>query len=418
MNNIELNQKQREAYSLMETGHNIFITGMGGVGKSLLIKLFTERYKTKMKIATTSTTGTSAILIGGTTLHSYLGIKLGKGSVQDLINGMSRKAVDNWKKLDVLIIDEVSMLSPILFDKIEKIARILRKNESPFGGIQLILSGDFLQLPCVDSNNFCFEAKSWGSCITHTIYLTEIVRQEDVEFQNCLNEVRFANLSEQSIQLLKSCNDRKLDSTQASLSGIKPTRLFSTNDDVNYINEQEFQKISVGKQIYTYNIRIKNKKYEIAESYIKKQCRVESEISLCVGAQVMLLINLDVSSGLANGSRGIIVGFTDTSIPIVSFLTGITQEIDFNSWDITNGEEIVATISQIPLKLAWALSIHKAQGSTLDYAKIYLNNIFENGQAYVALSRIKNIEGLSLRGLNINKIKAHPKALEYYKNLK
>ena len=171
-----LNKEQQNALSYILQGDNIFVTGGGGTGKTVLINYFVKHYNNK-NIAVTSTTGTSAILIKGTTLHSYTGIGLGKGSMYSMLTKIKKKKYlrERWKRLDILIIDEISMLNPDLFDKLEEIARNIRRDERPFGGIQLILSGDFCQLPCIDSNNFCFEAKSWDKCIDQTIYLQGVL---------------------------------------------------------------------------------------------------------------------------------------------------------------------------------------------------------------------------------------------------
>ena len=170
--NIKLTEKQIEAFSLMDQGYNIFLTGAAGSGKTMLIKTFISLYKESKIIGVTSTTGISALLFGGTTLHSYLGIGLGTGTIESITKKifMFSWLRKRWNDIETLVIDEISMLSPELFDKIEEIARIVRRNKKPFGGIQLILSGDFCQLPCVKSEDFCFEAKSWDTCINYNIY--------------------------------------------------------------------------------------------------------------------------------------------------------------------------------------------------------------------------------------------------------
>ena len=238
---LELTTCQSNAFKLMSEGKNVFITGPGGVGKSLLIKMFKDAFLSVKNIAITSTTGISALLIGGTTLHSFLGIGLGTGSRQALVTKIKSKSYlkVRWVKLDTLIIDEISMLSPELFDKLEYIARIVRNNTMPFGGIQLILSGDFCQLPVVGSNNFVFESKSWKRCIDNVCHLSQIMRQTDSKFQKCLNEARIASLSDESKQLLTECVDRELTND----SGIKPTKLYPTNAEVDRINNIELEKL-------------------------------------------------------------------------------------------------------------------------------------------------------------------------------
>jgi len=419
LNKVTLNKKQKHAYSLLINGKNIFITGPGGVGKSAILKIFTKLYKKSRKIAITSTTGTSAILLNGTTLHSYLGLSYDVKDIKSLVDKIAhfnwlRK---RWIALECLIIDEISMLDPNLFDMLEEVARIIRDNDEPFGGIQLVISGDFSQLPCIGTNNFCFQAKSWKKCIHHSIYLDEIIRQGDPVFQNCLNNIRIGNITNEVIKVLESRKGENLYNSY----GIKPTRLYSKNYDVNRINNMELDELAKDdRQFYEYDMDIcvdscvNNK--NIAIEKFKKSCSTPVKIQICVGAQVMLLKNLDLANGLANGSRGIIINFID-DLPLVKFLNGEEKIINFNVWEVVENGKNILRAQQIPLKVAYAVSIHKSQGCSLDYAEIDLSTIFEYGQAYVALSRVKSLSGLSIVDINYDTIRAHPTAVEYYLNL-
>jgi len=416
---LKLSEKQKDALNKVIKGYNIFLTGAGGVGKSLIVKLFYDEYKDCKSIGITSTTGTSAILIGGTTLHSFLGIGLGKDSAESLYLKIKKKAYmfKRWRELDTLIIDEISMLSPHLFDKLELLARKLRYNELPFGGIQLILTGDFLQLPCIETDEFCFEAKSWDKCIKYSIYLTEIFRQEDSLFQTCLNEVRIGKLSKKSIDVLNSRVNKDLFNS----SGILPTKIYSLNIDVDKENEKELNKLSLKNEDleffeYELEVNLLKKNLKFVDEKIKKNCIAPQNLQLCIGAQVMLLYNIDLESGLANGSRGIITKFED-NLPIVKFINGVECAIDYQEWIIEENGEKIISITQIPLKVAYAITVHRSQGLTIDFAELDLSDIFEYGQAYVALSRVKNLEGLSIKNLNIRKIIANKKAVQYYENL-
>jgi len=416
---INLSKKQKEAYSLMEDGKSIFLTGAAGVGKTQVLKLFISNYKQTKIIGVTSTTGISALLFGGSTLHSFLGIGLGTGSIGYLCKQIAIKSFikKRWNEIDILVIDEISMLSPILFDKLEEMARIIRNNQEPFGGIQLILSGDFCQLPCVGSDDFCFESKNWHKCIQHSIYLDEIMRQKDIEFQECLNNVRIGLLCNKTINLLSSRLNVKLDNDY----GITPTRLFSTNSSVDYINNEEIDKLAAGDvEFYEYNMTFKLYANKQNADYIidkyKKSCNAPDKIQLCVGAQVMLLFNLDIDEGLVNGSRGIIIKFIN-DIPTVKFLNGKEVVIDYHIWEIMENDKKILRVIQIPLKLAYAITIHKSQGLSLDFVEIDLLHCFSPGQAYVALSRVKNLEGLSIIGIDFDKITAHQKAVAFYSNL-
>jgi len=430
--NVKLNRKQKLAVDMMMRGENVFLTGPSGTGKSTVVHYFKNIVGSTKKIAITSTTGISALLIGGTTLHSYLGIGLGNQNVQDTVKMiMSRPNIrKRWETLDVLVIDEVSMLSPQLFDKLEEVAKIVRfqakmgrslllkvenMDIAPFGGIQLILSGDFLQLPVVGSDDFCFEAESWGKCVKNVVCLDEICRQTDRDFQKALNDLRFGNVSTETKKLLKSRVGAELKND----FGILPTEIHTTNRDVDIINQQELEKLNVGdtefyeykQEVYFYEY-VKNQ--QLALEKIRKNCIAPEVLMLCKNTQVMLLCNLDLPSGLVNGSRGVVVDF-QADYPVVRFLNGQERLIMPYSWTTEENEKKTVMITQVPLKLAYALTVHKSQGATLDYAKVRLDNVFTFGQAYVSLSRVKSKEGLSIIAIDWNCIQGHPKGIEFYK---
>jgi len=416
---VKLTELQDKAFTLMRNGKSIFLTGPGGVGKTKTLQMFMKIYKYHKNMGVTSTTGVSALLFGGSTLHSFTGIGLGTGSVESIVAKIYKKKylLKRWRELELLIIDEVSMLSPVLFDKLEHIARIVRGSKLPFGGVQLILSGDFCQLPVINSEDFCFESKTWDKCLDETIYLTKIIRQSDPIFQKCLNEVRLGILSTQTKKILKS----RIGVEIVNEFGIKPTKLYSTNRDVSYINNQELDKLAEnGAEFREYEMNLQiypgsgNIQY-MKEKY-RKNCMAEDVLQLCVGAQVMLLHNLDIESGLVNGSRGIVTEFIE-DFPKVKFLNGKEILIADHIWEWEESDKKLGRIIQIPLKVAFAITIHKIQGSSLDCVEMDLGNIFEFGQAYVALSRVRNLEGLSIIDIDYDKIAAHPKALKYYKEL-
>lgn len=417
INNLSTTQKK--AYKLIEKGYNIFLTGQAGSGKSAIINLYRKNYKTRKNIGLTSTTGTSAILLGGTTIYSFLGIGLGTGDVEFLYMNIKNKAyiLKRWIDLDTLIIDEISMLPPALFDKIEHLARVIRKNEHPFGGIQLILTGDYLQLPCVNSDKFCFESKNWDKCVKHVIYLKDIFRQDDLMFQNCLKEVRMGELSQENIDLLRSRENAILKNDL----GILPTKIYALNKNVDAENEREMHKLflkNTDLEFYEYEMTydILKKGIRNPEEKIQKGCNASAHLELCEGAQVILLYNIDLEAKLANGSRGVVVKFID-DLPLVRFLTGEERIIDYHTWKIQeNGVDIIE-IKQIPLKIGYSISIHKSQGMTVDYAEVDMEGIFEDGMAYVALSRVSSKEGLCIRNFKTGSIFANKKAVEFYKNL-
>jgi ATP-dependent DNA helicase PIF1 len=422
---MELNYLQKKAFDLVIDGKNIFITGPGGTGKTKLIlyivfNLRTEFNYKKDEIAITSTTGTSALLISGTTIHSFAGIGFGDQPVEKLIDKIKSNFFlkRKWIKCRLLIIDEISMLSPDIFDKLNKIAQHIRDNKKSFGGIQIVLSGDFCQLPVVKSTKFCFQADSWPICIHETICLEEILRQEDIEFQECLNEIRLGECSESTEELLKSRLGVKLIK-----DGIEPTKLYSKNQIVNKVNTEKLQKlISSGnkKMVYHSNIvhsKIPEKELEYLKKKIEKDCPAINNLTLAIGAQVIIIKNISIEQGIVNGSRGIVTDLNPEKIKI-RFLNSKEIDIERTSWKLEEHNYSIIK-NQFPVKLAYALTIHKSQGTTIDFVETNISNtsIFEYGQVYTVLSRCKSIEGLTLNDFDIEAIKCHPEVKKYYSNL-
>ena len=415
-----LTQKQQIALEYMQSGKNVFLTGPGGSGKSYLLKIFINWYKFSDKIFVTSTTGLSAILINGITIHRYSGIGIGDKDVEKLYTKIIKikNLRQRWLNTKVLIIDEISMLEPDIFDKLENLARKIRKNNLPFGGIQIILSGDFLQLPPVKSKNFCFESLSWNNVINKVFYFDEIIRQNDVKLQSILNNIRIGIINKDVKELL----DSRLNINLKNEDNIEPTLLFSKKNMVLVYNESELNKlISNGNENYIYTSsydfskKITDKEKENYIELINIQYNIEDKLQFALHSQVMLTVNM-ADCELANGSRGIIIGFIKGN-PTVKFLNGFTLNIKPFEYIIEEDGNIIKKF-QIPLMLSWAITIHKAQGMSLELVKTDIGeSIFEYGQAYVVLSRIKNIEGLSLINIDYTKIKAHPKIIKYYSEL-
>jgi ATP-dependent DNA helicase PIF1 len=428
-----LKDEQRRVYDAILAGKSIFLTGPGGTGKSFLLKYLYETIPTitGKHIAITAMTGCAALLIGrfAKTLHSWAGIGLGRDPASALAATIRRsgKCLRRWLGVDILVIDEVSMLTPELLEKLDSIAKTLRRSPLTMGGIQIVFVGDFYQLPPVNKDKeketqFAFESPLWKQIIQETIQLKQILRQDDPVFQEILHEARKGELSEDSYHILQKRQDRSWQQLQ-----IKPTLLFTRRAEVDNINHRNLRALQ-GER-YTYKARTEFSPIQstsgLTESTPEVKRAVEkmdrdspymAELTLTCGAQVMLLTNLDHEAGLVNGSRGVVVGFDPNGMPLVQFLRGSPIQIPLTTWESEDMDGVLR--KQIPLRLAYAITIHKAQGATLDCALIDIGtNTFEYGQAYVALSRVKNLDSLYIWDVEPTAFKAHPKVKEFYQNL-
>lgn len=426
---LSFTKQQQRALNSMLKGKNVFVTGPGGTGKSFIIFHYISELQfmgiEREDIAVTSTTGISASLIGGTTLHSFAGIGIGNRSFEYYYNYIEKKNYFKRKQLrkcKVLIIDEVSMLSPRLFELIDCLLRKIRRKREPFGGIQVILLGDFCQLPTVGEKEFCFEAVNWNEVVDETFYLNEIKRQNDSVFQSILNKIRLGEVDAEVKEVLNSRLNVKLDKKE----GIKPTIIYSKRKAVANFNlkkEEELRKnkaessLFIAEYIYTPGMSESFK--DFMKKFIDSNFQIEDELRLYVGSQVMVTANFQ-DMKLYNGSRGVVIGFTDdeTKFPIVRFLDGREIMIEKHEFKHESDKKNCIIKKQVPLKIAWAITIHKSQGMSLDYVSTNIGkSIFEYGQVYVVLSRVRNLDGLSIKEIDFNRIIADPKVIEYYKRL-
>ena len=432
-----LNDDQTAALAAVKTGRNIFLTGAGGTGKSHTIRAIVAWAKaTGIRYDVTAMTGCAALLLGlkAKTLHSWAGIGLGRESPASLAESIkrSRKTQRRWMDCQLLIIDEISMMTPELLEKLDFIARrVRRRPDVKFGGIQLLLAGDFCQLPPVQKPSangggdatptplFAFESTAWATLIDATHHLTKIERQPDPVFQAILTEARMGALSEASIAILQGRKGLPWATDQ-----IRPTLIFSRNADVAAINAANMDALD-GESVIFKAATIHGSAAAATASHVDAELEAqltrldldapyEPELQLKIGAQVMLITNLDQERGLVNGSRGVILNFTTTGLPVVRFLSvSEPVTIDRATWMLPDNDQVGR--AQIPLKVAYAITIHKSQGATLDCALIDIgSNTFEYGQAYVALSRVRSLEGLHIWSLNPFKVRCHPAVAAFY----
>jgi len=415
---------QRGAVESVLRGFNILLTGPAGTGKSHTIKRIKEIYEANKKtIGVTSTTGASALLIEGKTIHSWSGIGICayKDSALKRVTQYT-KPQQRIRSTHLLIIDEVSMMPAHLLDILDYVFRIVRNCARPFGGMQIVLCGDFFQLSPVKCNNYAFEAECWKDGIQEVHELTEIFRQTDMAFCKALNEIRVGEISQETMAMVKSCIGREFK------GDIKPTELFPVNQDVSAFNDNELYKLATPENpiraIDAYDELIEKPRPRIprdakflaeAKSRLDKECLAPAVLELCVGAQVMLTKNIDLDAGLANGSRGILIGFAAGGQPVVKFVNDVVYQLQVNMWVIRINETCKIRRTQFPLRTAWSISQHKAQGVTLDLVRMDLGSkIFADGQTYTAISRARTLEGLSISHIDWDRIFVNQKVKAFY----
>lgn len=414
-----LTKLQKEFFYQFFHKKNIFLTGPAGTGKSHCINLLIA-FLDEMEIfyGKTATTGVAALNISGITIHSWSGMGLADDNgmaLLDKVSGNSR-ACGRIKNSKVLIVDEVSMAKSDLIEKLDISCQFIRNNEKPFGGIQIIFVGDFLQLPPVfthfEREVFAFESQAWRDARVTTIHLTEIVRQHgDPKFAEFLNSIRLGVCK--NYDILDECMGREFPK-----DNIVPVKLFCKNIDVDSFNKAELNKIVSPSRHYYCT----DEGGEMWSKFFEKNCRAPAALELKVGAQVMLLKNIDTAAGLVNGSVGVVTSLLPEFVE-VKFTNGEFHVLEPQKWEIRQNEDdglgnmvrkVVASRKQIPLKLAWALTIHKSQGQTLDRAEINASEAFAAGQVYVALSRVRDLASLRLNNFHPSRVMVNQKCLDFY----
>jgi len=397
-----LNEKQLLVVNSVLKGLNIFLTGSPGTGKSYVLKEIISKYKLLKKgnIYITATTGCAAVNINGITLHSLFGIKPNI-NIYTYVNKLLKVKFNNqiYKQIffiDFLIIDEISMLDDKLCDNIDYILKNIKNNNKPFGGIQILFVGDFFQLAPVE-NSYCFNSKSWNELNPLLIELTEPVRHNnDMAFQIILSKLRYGLINEQIYKILKLLKKNNFDNDE-----IKPTILYPNNIDVDKINKDNLNLLI--------NNNYKHKTYYPQFYNIKPTNNFD--IQLTENSQIMVTRNISINDQLINGTRGVVITLKDNSV-IIKTQKGL-YEINYYIDYINNNNK--KFIKFIPLKLAYAISIHKSQGTTIDKLKLDIgNNIFANGQAYTALSRAKSLKDIQIININYNSFKTDLNIIKWY----
>lgn len=403
------------------SGHNIFMTGPGGVGKSYYINKLKEEMKDSITI--TSTTGVSSFNLKAQTIHSFSGIGAFKRGdrLEDILKKLkkTKRMASTFLKIEqctLLVIDEISMLGQYFLEMVDKLFRKVRNTDQPLGGLQVIFTGDFLQLPPV-SDEFCFKSEVWDQLDLKTIYLTKMYRVSDPVYTKMLERIRMGKHNAEDNQILykrffayKEYREKE-EKEKENLTSIQPTFLYSKKVNVHEKNMEELEKNP--NEMLIFRSVITDKRPDIILN------KTEDLLYLKIGAQVMLTVNLDCDNGLVNGSRGVITGYDTSQQSLsVTFLNG--SELSFQRHEFVYEEDgkVLYKMIQFPFILAYALSIHKVQGCTLDYAIVDIgHSVFEASMSYVALSRVRSLEGLFLEAYQPYKIFCDKEALEFYEKL-
>jgi ATP-dependent DNA helicase PIF1 len=406
-----LNNKQHIAVEQTIKGENILITGPAGTGKSYTIKYIIELLKADNKnIGLTATTGTAAFIIGGQTIHSFMGLGICDGSIADIFIKIKKQSniYKRLAELDVLIIDEVSMLDSVLFEKISDIFCYIKSNSlkdtellnKPFGGIQIILIGDFCQLAPVNGI-YCFLSKLWQDANIKVVLLEELVRQnDDILFQQILQIIRKGKCTDNILKVLNALKETEFEDE------IIPTKLYPKNINVDKINDIEVNKLKeAGNNTYTYTAEATKDNIGNISKY---------NVELVVNSQVIVTRNIDISAGIVNGMRGVVKNLFKDFV-VIKDTQGIFHNISYYK-DIFD-KKSKSYILHMPLKVSYALSIHKSQGMTIDALEIDLgDNIFTCGQAYTALSRAKSLKSIKIIEVSKESFKINPYVKAFYYN--
>lgn len=391
--------RQSKALAILKSGRNVFLTGSAGAGKTYVLNQYIQYLKEhKVGVAVTASTGIAATHMNGQTIHSWSGIGIRDEISPKHLSNLKQKKYfrDKMDSVKVLIIDEISMLHRNQLDLVNRVLKFFKQNQLPFGGIQVVFSGDFFQLPPIGNEfessrqKFAFMSDAWLEAEPVICYLTEQHRQSNNELNLILNEIRNGKVTQNALNLLESRIEFHPD------EGVHETKLFTHNVDVDRINQMYLEQIGKSSKFFKAQVKGNENLIEI----LKKSVLAQENLELKVGAQVMFVRN-NYEAGFVNGTLGNVISFTEKGFPLVKTFDNELIEAKTETWAIEDETGTpLASYVQIPLRLAWAITVHKSQGMTLDAAVIDLSKAFEKGQGYVALSRLRDLSGLKLKGLN------------------
>ena len=401
-----LNEEQKYALKCVSEGNNILLTGSAGTGKSYTIKYIIEYLNNaNKKYAITASTGTAAVIIGGQTLHSFLGLGLGTGTVKEILNNIlkNKKKHESILNLEVLIIDEISMIDKDLFEKISLILSIIKSNDVYFGNIQIILVGDFCQLAPV-KGKYCFLADIWNKMNIKIVLLEKLIRHdEDLLFQQILKIVRKGRCTDNIIKVLNKLKDTEFE------NGIIPTKLYPINVNVDKINNIEIEKLKACGNI--------SKTYTAISSSDKEKEVGKFTIELTLNAQIIIIRNINVEESLVNGTRGIVKHLGNDFV-VINDINGNIHTIKYFTDTFNNSISSKSSyIIHMPIRICYALSIHKSQGMTIDALELDLGpNIFTCGQSYTALSRAKKLSSIKIIDIDKDSFRTNIDVKNFYKD--
>ncbi|MDD4662057.1 MAG: PIF1 family DEAD/DEAH box helicase [Candidatus Pacebacteria bacterium] len=396
--------KQEKALKILNSGKNVFLTGSAGTGKTFVLNSFIKTCKKRMGV--TASTGIAATHLNGMTIHSWSGIGINNNLDEAQIKRLLKKKYlfQRMRNVETLIIDEISMLDAKRFDLVDKILKEVQDPFLPFGGVQIVVCGDFFQLPPINNwdNSFSYNAFAWEGANFKVCYLEDSYRQnEDREFIKILNKIRGNKMDLEAFTKLKEREKKEVEGFTDL------TKLYSLNVDIDKINEERLSEIKEKERVYK---MISSGEKAVVDA-LKRSCLAQETLRLKKGAIVMFIKN-NQEAGYFNGSMGEVVDFNDLGNPIIKLKNGKLIHTEIATWIIEDQGESLAMIEQLPLRLAWAITIHKSQGMSLDAAEIDLSKTFEYGMGYVALSRVKTLKGIKLVGINKKALQVSPEIIE------